>query len=296
MAVTPDGASTPQIGAQAGGTAQGQRADYSFFPTFQGTSDNGPRRAADIVGGFNGCAWGCEYLSFNVGSGGSPNDVGALTDERMRITAAGNVGIGTISPVAKVDVRGFTSQNSTGTVDSEGYDIQVLSSQNRPWDGAIIALGGAWGPTGYIKTAAISGTAGDIIIGNRRSSTDAGMTPGILLDMSGNVGIGTTDPQYPLSVNGTIQAKEVIVNTGWSDYVFAPGYKLLPLAEVAQYIKRNHHLPGIPSEAEVEKDGVSLGQMQAKLLAQIEELTLQVIQLQREVNKLKKTNATGSDK
>ncbi|MGD0792042.1 MAG: hypothetical protein ABR920_09750 [Terriglobales bacterium] len=69
------------------------------------------------------------------------------------------------------------------------------------------------------------------------------------------------------------------MNTGWSDYVFGPDYKVRPLAEVAAFIKANHHLPDIPSEAEVKEKGVSLGDMQSKLLAKIEELTLQMIQL-----------------
>lgn len=101
---------------------------------------------------------------------------------------------------------------------------------------------------------------------------------------TGNVGIGTTNPQYKLSVNGTIQAKEVFVNTGWADYVFDPDYRVKPLTEVAAFIKANHHLPDIPSEADVAKTGISLGDMQAKLLAKIEELTLQMIQL-NEANK-----------
>ncbi len=75
----------------------------------------------------------------------------------------------------------------------------------------------------------------------------------------GNVGIGTIKPQYLLSVNGTIGAKDVIVtNSGWSDYVFRPGYRLRPLSEVGAYIRAHHHLPDIPSEAEV-KDGRQRG-------------------------------------
>jgi hypothetical protein len=103
---------------------------------------------------------------------------------------------------------------------------------------------------------------------------------------NGNVGIGTTNPTSKLSVNGTIQAKEVVVNTGWSDYVFHPAYRLKPLTEVAAYIRRNHHLPGIPSEAEVRENGVSLGEMQSKLLAKIEELTLHTIQLDQQNREL----------
>jgi hypothetical protein len=96
---------------------------------------------------------------------------------------------------------------------------------------------------------------------------------------SGKVGIDTMNPQYQLSVNGTIQAKEVLVNTGWADYVFQSDYRIRPLTEVKSFIKENHHLPDIPSEEEIKEKGVNLGDMQAKLLAKIEELTLQMIQL-----------------
>ena len=91
---------------------------------------------------------------------------------------------------------------------------------------------------------------------------------------AGAVGIGTVAPcttsapaNCKLSVAGAIQAKEVVVNTGWSDYVFAPEYRLAPLNEVSAFIAANHHLPGVPSAAEVESNGVSLGGMQATLLA-----------------------------
>jgi hypothetical protein len=107
---------------------------------------------------------------------------------------------------------------------------------------------------------------------------------------TGNVGIGTPAPQYPLSVNGTVQAKEVLVNTGWSDYVFEPGYRLAPLSEVADYISANGHLPEIPSAKEVKEKGVSLGEMQSKLLAKIEELTLHMIEAEKENQELQKQN------
>jgi hypothetical protein len=101
------------------------------------------------------------------------------------------------------------------------------------------------------------------------------------------VGIGTTNPQYLLSVKGTVGAEEFIVtNTGWSDYVFQPGYRLQPLSEVNAYIQANHHLPNIPSEAEVKEKGANVGDMQTKLLAKIEELTLHLIQIEARNNRL----------
>ena len=98
---------------------------------------------------------------------------------------------------------------------------------------------------------------------------------------NGNVGIGTTSPTYPLTVNGTVRAKEVIVDTGWSDYVFDPGYRLQPLSEVEGQIKGEGHLPGIPSAKEVNAAGISVGDMQARLLAKVEELTLHLIQQEK---------------
>jgi hypothetical protein len=107
---------------------------------------------------------------------------------------------------------------------------------------------------------------------------------------TGNIGIGTTNPQYPLSVNGIIQAKEVLVNSGWSDYVFAPDYHLRDLYEISAYIQQNHHLPEIPSASEVQEKGVSLGDMQAKLLAKVEELTLHMIQEHERNDRLEERN------
>ena len=99
----------------------------------------------------------------------------------------------------------------------------------------------------------------------------------------GNVGIGTTNPQYKLAVERSIGARDIIVtNTSWSDYVFRPGYRLRPLSEVARFIRQHGHLPEIPSEAEVKEKNVCVGYMQANLLAKVEELTLHMIQQEKE--------------
>lgn len=106
---------------------------------------------------------------------------------------------------------------------------------------------------------------------------------------NGNVGIGTANPTHTLSVNGTIKTKEVIVETaGWADYVFSPEYDLPDLDEVEAHIKERGHLPGIPSAKEVAEKRVSVGELQAKLLAKIEELTLHLIRIEKENRELRR--------
>lgn len=106
---------------------------------------------------------------------------------------------------------------------------------------------------------------------------------------NGRVGIGgVSNPQNALEVNGTIRAKEIKVETGWADFVFAPDYQLPTLGEVEAHIKEHKHLPGIPTEAEVKKDGANLGEMNVKLLQKVEELTLYMIQQNKEIESLKK--------
>jgi hypothetical protein len=107
-----------------------------------------------------------------------------------------------------------------------------------------------------------------------------------LIITSGNVGIGTFDPTKKLSVNGTIRAKEIIVDSGWADFVFEPDYKLISLEELDSYIKQNKHLPDLPTSSEVSQAGVALGEVISRLLQKVEELTLYTIQQQQEINHL----------
>jgi hypothetical protein len=107
--------------------------------------------------------------------------------------------------------------------------------------------------------------------------------PRVTITPNGDMGVGTEDPKgYKLAVNGKIRAHEIKVETAnWPDYVFAKDYALPSLKETEKHIQEKGHLPGIPSAAEVKSSGVDLGEMNAKLLKKIEELTLYLIEKEK---------------
>ncbi|TWF44804.1 hypothetical protein FHW36_101726 [Chitinophaga polysaccharea] len=132
--------------------------------------------------------------------------------------------------------------------------------------------------------------SGKIIFENGRNGTTIGSS--MVIANNKNVGIGVDNPAYKLTVDGTIGARRVkVTQEQWADYVFHPNYKLPALATVSQFIKDNKHLPDIPSEKEVKERGVDLGEMNKLYLQKIEELTLYIIDLQRQVDALKENTA-----
>ena len=80
----------------------------------------------------------------------------------------------------------------------------------------------------------------------------------------------------------------VKLQVDWPDYVFEKVYKRLSLSELELFILKNRHLPEVPTADDVEKNGLSLGEMDAILLKKIEELTLYVIEQQKEIEALRK--------
>ncbi|WP_414463368.1 tail fiber domain-containing protein [Hyphomicrobium sp. DY-1] len=176
--------------AWAPGTAQGQLVGMSFYPTFSNTADNGPRRAADILAGFNGGSWGNQYLSFNVGGVGA-NDVASTTTERMRITNTGNVGIGTQSPTATLQVSGSFTVSQTGQntasaasmlVDNRGVSVSSIVHIN----------GSAFSPIGAGGNVILSGTTAVSTSSAGRITFYTGGNQRMMVDSNGNVSIGGT--------------------------------------------------------------------------------------------------------
>jgi hypothetical protein len=188
----------------------------------------------------------------------------------------GRVGINTFSPEAQLDVVG--SIIARGSIDIREGALRSIQTSN---EGGRLELHNPQKTGATTSSWTVFNMTGPYNNGLAfwryyADGTNAG--PSVFFHDDGNVGIGTTNPTHKLAVNGTIKAKEVIVETtGWSDYVLAKNYKLLPLSEVETHINANGHLPGIPSAAQVAEQGVSVGDMQARLLAKIEELTLHQI-------------------
>jgi len=200
-----------------------------------------------------------------------PGSASAQWSGSNPITTSSNVGIGTSSPGEALTV--LSASASPFSIGDAGYGDYILyygfGYNDLDAYGAALRF--------YSSTYGIQFRTG-------------GADPAVTILNNGSVGIGTASPQHLLHVAGTIGAEEVIVSSTGADYVFDPGYRLQPLSEVADYVKENHHLPEIPSAAEVKESGVSLGEMQSKLLAKIEELTLHMIQSEERNNRLEQQN------
>lgn len=111
----------------------------------------------------------------------------------------------------------------------------------------------------------------------------------------GKVAIGTRDfsGTHKLRVEGSIGAREIKVQAeGWSDFVFEEHYDLRTIEQIEKYIEKKGHLPEIPSEDDVKENGINLAEMDAKLLMKVEELTLYLIQMNKEIGRLKSKNET----
>ncbi len=170
-----------------------------------------------------------------------------------------NVGINYTTPLAQLFVR-----KTSNTVSPEG---------------SFACFGTTYGSYFHY------GTSEDTYIRGGKDGSKVIINDGAL----GNVGIGTSNPTEKLSVNGNIRAKEIVVElANWPDYVFEKRYLLKPLDEVEAFIKQNNHLPNIPSAAEIQSNGLKVGEVQTKMMEKIEELTLYVIELKKEIDLLKK--------
>jgi len=132
--------------------------------------------------------------------------------------------------------------------------------------------------------------AHDLLIGNF-SELHNGYSSFLVVNPNGNVGIGTDDTySYKLAVNGAIITEEVTVKVrqNWPDYVFKPGYSLISLNQLDEYITQHGHLPGIPTQDEIKTNGLKVGEMESLLLQKVEELTLYIIEQNTRIREMEK--------
>ena len=229
----------------------------------------------------------------------------------MTLDAKGNLGIGVTNPSAKIELLTsatsfeaflklktsdsandyFTINNATG---ANGQLIPNLVGQHTSDNRQALYLSGRIGENNDVGTEPI------MIFDSRITNRPVNNRPlfgwdsygkrRMTLDAKGNLGVGTLNTgSHKLAVEGSIGAREIKVEAnGWSDFVFYDNYNLPTLKEVENHIKEKGHLKDIPSAKEVAKNGIFLGEMDAKLLQKIEELTLYTIEQDKEIMELKK--------
>ncbi len=223
---------------------------------------------------------------------------GAYNGTRLfTVEKDGKIGVGTTNPIAKLDVGAFINNEELGTVfgrlnegngtgDGTFLGVKGYGTQLGQYDGKSFGIVHSF--YGEINSSinfyrGLSTTGGYVTI-NTSNNTEQ-----VRITNEGAVGIGTTETgSHKLAVEGSIGAREIKVEaSGWSDFVFENDYKLPTLQEVEQHIEDKGHLQDIPSAADVAENGIFLGEMDAKLLQKIEELTLYTIQQEKEIERLK---------
>lgn len=241
----------------AGGLWQGSGVGLKFHLTASDVNFD----AAEILGVAKTTGTSNGDLIFNTAKNG-------IMSTKLTINPDGNVGFGTTTPsLAKLQVKTTIGSSS---------DVLAFYTEDGTNNPRVIISHVTATNDQYLKFD---------------SSFGSGSGYADFIFMNGSVGIGLTNPgTYKLNVAGKIRATEIVVNTTGADYVFSNNYKLPPLSQVEAFIKENKHLPEIDPADQMKKNGVDVSELQTKLLQKVEELTLYLIDLNKEVEKLKKEN------
>jgi len=207
---------------------------------------------------------------------------------KNELTVNGKLGIGVTNPTHKLDIN-----TGGGNLKTYNYGLEHTVNASGGWARGFRLRNEMDNKTtvfGSLSGAAYISTGFDI-----NSDPTGYQNQKFTVLTNGNVGIGTTDTKgFRLGVKGKIAAEEVkvAIYNNWSDFVFENEYNLPSLKEVEKHINEKGHLKDIPSASEVAKNGIFLGDMNAKLLQKIEELTLYTIQQQKELEAQHQKNKT----
>jgi hypothetical protein len=233
---------------------------------------------------------------------------------QMVVQPSGNVGIGTAAPATKLEVNGDMTFSSGA---ARNITVAQPSTSGNGSSLTIAAANGMIGPSGGASGGSLtlkagsawetvsggSGVGGDVKLisgGNLFTPQTQGgniifytnnVNEAMRVNRWGFVSIGVSTPAtgYLLTVGGKVICTELKVQAmPFPDYVFDKSYRLSPLAEVEQHINEFKRLPGMPGACEIEDKGMDVGSMQTKLVEKIEELTLYVIEQQKQIDALKK--------
>ncbi|WP_158800296.1 hypothetical protein [Pedobacter sp. L105] len=235
--------------------------------TFIGTSDVAIGTTGSFLQIDQGAASGNTYSqirAFNTG--------GSVAGDLVLQGSGGNTGIGTAAPTQKLDVAGNMLLRNLSNTPGAGASLSFSS-----YDAAHI------GPkiSSYLDNASGTSSSSRLIL----SSYYNGYMNELTL-VGGRVGIGTINPQKTLSVKGEILAQAITVTNAaasWPDYVFDQTYHLQSLENLEKYLVKNKHLPDMPSANEIEANGQNLGEVNSKLLKNVEELTLYLIEKDKQL-------------
>jgi len=203
------------------------------------------------------------------------------------------VGIGTDSPAAGylLDINGDTRTNGNHLVagDQEVDGNTTLNSELTVLGNTLLSADAE--VTGMLSAMSDADVAGELnVAGDANVGGNLDVAGTTHLDGTVSIATTSTPGGHELYVGGSIIAEEVVVKleTNWPDYVFSDDYPQPDIREWAQFIKTHKHLPGMPSAAEMaQRDGLALGEHQRLLLEKVEELTLILIEQQKEIDALK---------
>jgi hypothetical protein len=218
---------------------------------------------------------GSDSIIVREAIGGVSAAIGTSSEHALRLTA-GALGRVQVYPTGDVVI----GDNNVGSVGR----LTVKTTNNADGISHI-------GDNGNILKTRMGGTSAGIgTFSNTHMRIFAnGVSAITITGSNGNVGVGIDFPVNKFEVNGTMRSKEVIVEAiNWPDYVFDKKYKIPLLSDVEKFIIQYNHLPNIPSATEIKNKGLHLGDTQKKMMEKIEELTLYIIQQQKEIDALKK--------